>query len=41
VKESIGELAAAGVEYLVLNIHPKREEAMLRLFAEEIASSFS
>jgi len=40
VKESIGELSAAGVEYLILNIHAKKEEAMLRLFAE-VARSFS
>lgn len=30
-----------GDEYLILNVHAKKEAAMVRLFAEEIASSFS
>ncbi|MGD0318612.1 MAG: LLM class F420-dependent oxidoreductase [Nitrososphaerales archaeon] len=41
VKQSIEELAAAGVEYLILNIHARKEEAMLRLFAEEVVGSIS
>ncbi len=41
VKQSIGELAAAGVEYLILNIHASKEEEMLRLFAEEVVDSIS
>jgi F420-dependent oxidoreductase-like protein len=41
VKEGIRELADAGVEYLILNIHAKKEEEMLKLFAEEVVKSFS
>jgi F420-dependent oxidoreductase-like protein len=41
IKEGIRELAGAGVEYLILNIHAKKEETMLKLFAEEVAKSFS
>ena len=37
----MGELAAPGVEYLILNVHAMEEEAMLRLFSEEVAGSLS
>jgi len=41
IKERIIELQDAGVEYLIVNIHAKKEEAMLELFAEEVVKSFS
>jgi len=41
VKAEIRELADAGLEYLILNMPPKREETMLKQFAEEIIPSFS
>lgn len=41
VKEQIKRLTDAGIEYLVLNIHAKEEESMLKLFAEEVVKSFS
>jgi F420-dependent oxidoreductase-like protein len=41
IKEKIREFADAGIEYLILNVHAKREEAMLKLFAEEVIQSFS
>ena len=41
VKTGIEELADAGLDYLILNMPPKREEAMLKQFAEEIIPSFS
>jgi len=41
VKNRIRELADAGLEYLILNMPPKREETMLKQFAEEIIPSFS
>jgi len=41
VKAGIRELADAGLEYLILNMPPKREETMLKQFAEEIIPSFS
>jgi hypothetical protein len=41
VKEATGELRDAGVEYLIVNIYAKKEEAMVKLFAEEIVKSYS
>jgi F420-dependent oxidoreductase-like protein len=41
VKAGIRELADAGLEYLILNTPPKREETMLKQFAEDIIPSFS
>jgi F420-dependent oxidoreductase-like protein len=41
VREKIREFADAGIEYLILNIHASKEEEMLKLFAEEVVSSFS
>jgi F420-dependent oxidoreductase-like protein len=41
VKAGIRELAHAGIEYLILGLPPKKEEAMLKQFAEEIIPSFS
>jgi len=41
VKAGIRELADAGIECLILNMPPKKEEAMLKQFAEEIIPSFS
>jgi F420-dependent oxidoreductase-like protein len=41
VKAGIRELADVGLEYLILNMPPKKEEAMLKQFAEEIIPSFS
>jgi F420-dependent oxidoreductase-like protein len=41
VKAGIRKLAEAGLEYLIFNVPPKREETMLKQFAEEIIPSFS
>jgi F420-dependent oxidoreductase-like protein len=41
VGEKIREFADAGIEYLILNIHAKKEEEMLDLFAREVIPSFS
>jgi F420-dependent oxidoreductase-like protein len=41
VKARIRELADAGIEYLILNMPVKKEEAMIKQFAEEIIPSFS
>jgi F420-dependent oxidoreductase-like protein len=41
VKAGISELADAGIEYLILNMPLKKEEAMIKQFAEEIIPSFS
>jgi alkanesulfonate monooxygenase SsuD/methylene tetrahydromethanopterin reductase-like flavin-dependent oxidoreductase (luciferase family) len=41
VKAGIRELADAGIEYLILNMPLKKEEAMIKQFAEEIIPSFS
>jgi alkanesulfonate monooxygenase SsuD/methylene tetrahydromethanopterin reductase-like flavin-dependent oxidoreductase (luciferase family) len=41
VKAGIRKLADAGLQYLILNMPPRREGAMLKRFAEEIIPSFS
>ena len=41
VKTGIRELADAGLEYLILNMPPMREETMLKQFAEEVIPSLS
>jgi F420-dependent oxidoreductase-like protein len=41
VKTGIREFADAGIDYLILNMPPKKEGAMLKQFAEEIIPSFS
>jgi F420-dependent oxidoreductase-like protein len=41
VKEQIDELGKAGVQYLILNVHPRKEETMVKLFADEVLGSYS
>ena len=41
VKEKIREFHEAGIEYMIFNVHAKREETMVKLFADEVISSFS
>jgi F420-dependent oxidoreductase-like protein len=41
VKKGIRELEDAGIEYMIFNMPPKKEEATLKQFAEEIIPSFS
>jgi F420-dependent oxidoreductase-like protein len=41
VKEKIREFHEAGIEYMIFNVHAKREETMMKLFADEVISSFS
>jgi F420-dependent oxidoreductase-like protein len=41
VKAGIRELADAGIEYLILDMPPKKEGTMLKQFGEEIIPSFS